>query len=124
MSSVPSTTSTAASISSDYLNLLVKQLQNQDPTDPMDNNQMASNLAQLSQLQQTENMAATFQQVLASTQQTQAATMIGKTISFTIPNDATIHQGVVQAVDLTQGQVRVVVGNYEVQTADIQSISN
>ncbi len=123
MSTVSSTQS-ASSIQSDYLNLLVKQLQNQDPTDPMDNNQMASNLAQLSQLQQTENMAATFKSVLASTQQSQAASMIGKTITFTIPNSNDVYQGVVQKVDLTGGQVRVVVGNYEVQTADIQSISN
>ena len=40
----------------DYLNLLVTELRNQNPLEPMDNQQMASQLAQFSQLQETEQM--------------------------------------------------------------------
>lgn len=122
MSTTSATSATA--IRTDFLNLLVKQLQTQNPLEPMDNNQMATQLAQLSQLEQTENMAATFKDVLAYTQKAQASAMIGKTITFTIPNDERVHQGVVRNVDLTEGDVRVTVGNFQVELADIQTISN
>jgi flagellar basal-body rod modification protein FlgD len=46
----------ASSQMMDYLNLLVTELQNQNPLEPMDNQQMASQLAQFSQLQETEQM--------------------------------------------------------------------
>ncbi len=121
--SVNSATSSTA-IRTDFLNLLVKQLQTQNPLEPMDNNQMATQLAQLSQLEQTENMAATFKDVLAYTQKAQASTMIGKTVTFTIPNDEQLYKGVVQNVDLTQGDVRVTVGKFQVELSDIQTISN
>ena len=56
----------SSQIQMDYLNLLITQLRNQDPSSPMDNSQMASQLAQLSQLQQIENMNSTFSKVLAA----------------------------------------------------------
>ena len=48
--------SSASKIQMDYMNLLITQLQNQNPLEPLDNNQMATQLAQLSQLQQLESM--------------------------------------------------------------------
>ena len=51
MSTTSSTSSTssiasASSLQSQFMNLLVTQLKNQDPTDPMDDNQMTAELAQ------------------------------------------------------------------------------
>ncbi len=40
-----------------FLNLLVAQLKNQDPLNPVDNSQMMAQLAQFSQLEQTKQMA-------------------------------------------------------------------
>ena len=51
-----STTAAAASASSDqevFLQLLVSQLQNQDPMNPTDSTQFVSELAQFSELEQT-----------------------------------------------------------------------
>ena len=115
--------STASSIQADYLNLLAVQLQNQDPMNPLDNNQMASQLAQLSQLQQMENMSSTFQKVLASQQMTQATGMLGKTVVYTISGDSTLRTGQVSRVDVISGAINLYVGNDEVDPANVQSVT-
>ncbi|MBE0535206.1 MAG: hypothetical protein IH624_06005 [Phycisphaerae bacterium] len=45
----------------DFLNLMVAELQNQNPLEPMDNQQMAAQLAQFTQLELTENMNTSIQ---------------------------------------------------------------
>ena len=47
-SSSSSSTSSAAAAQNQFMTLLVTQMQNQDPLNPMDNSQMTSQLAQLS----------------------------------------------------------------------------
>jgi len=67
-----STVSSASDIQMDYMKLLVTQLQNQNPLEPLDNNEMAAQLAQFSELEQLENMNASFSRVLDSVQQSYA----------------------------------------------------
>ena len=67
----------------DFLNLLVTQMQYQDPLNPMDNSQMSAQLAQLStveginKLNDTLETMSTYQ---ASTAQFQVAGLIGKQV--------------------------------------------
>ena len=49
---------TAEEIQNNFMKMLVAQMQNQNPLDPMDNAQFTSQLAQMSQLQGIENMSA------------------------------------------------------------------
>ena len=74
----------ASSIQADYMKLLVTQLQNQNPLEPMDNNQMASQLAQLSQLGQIEQLNTKFSDVLATSQKSYANSLVGKEVSFAV----------------------------------------
>ena len=82
MSPVPSTSSTAAagastavsatSASTDqnmFLQLLVAQLQNQDPTQPMDSTTFVTQLAQFQQLESTNNMATSVSGIQSDTDQ-------------------------------------------------------
>ena len=65
------------------MNLLVVQLQNQNPLEPMDSSQMAAQMAQLGSLQALNNMSGSIQQMLnymASTNSMNAAQLIGKTV--------------------------------------------
>ena len=72
----------ASNIQMDYMNLLITQLQNQNPLEPLDNNEMAAQLAQFSQLQQLESMNTSFSEVLNATQRNYANSLLGKTITF------------------------------------------
>lgn len=73
---------TASSIQTDYMKLLITQLQNQNPLEPLDNNEMASQLAQFSQLQQLETMNTSFSEVLTTAQRNYANSLLGKTVTF------------------------------------------
>jgi flagellar basal-body rod modification protein FlgD len=66
----------------DYMMLLVAELQNQNPMEPLDNQAMASQLAQFSQLQQMENMNSSFAEVLTTVEHAYASSLIGKEVSF------------------------------------------
>jgi len=64
-----------------FLKLLTVQLQNQDPTQPMDDTQSVAQLAQFSALQASTNMAASFQAFQSNFGVMQAATLIGKSVT-------------------------------------------
>lgn len=73
---------TASDIQMDYMKLLIVQLQNQNPLEPLDNNEMASQLAQFSQLQQLETMNTSFSEVLTATKLNYANSLLDKTVTF------------------------------------------
>jgi flagellar basal-body rod modification protein FlgD len=72
----------ASEIQMDYMKLLITQLQNQNPLEPMDNDQMASQLAQFSQLQQLESMSSSFADVLKTANRTYANSLLDKNVTF------------------------------------------
>jgi flagellar basal-body rod modification protein FlgD len=118
--------SSASDIQADYLKLLVTQLQNQNPLEPLDNQEMAAQLAQFSQLQQTENLNSSFGKVLESVQRSYASSLIGKEVSFPAQAaDGTIQTGTgrVQEVALgSEGAILLTVDRQQVNLADVASI--
>ncbi|SFM91737.1 flagellar basal-body rod modification protein FlgD [Izhakiella capsodis] len=69
----------AADLQSQFLTLLVTQLKNQDPTNPMDNSQMTSQLAQINTLSGIEKLNTTLGSIsgqLNTSQSLQASTLI------------------------------------------------
>ena len=119
-----SSVSSAESIRTDYLNLLVTQLRNQNPLEPLDNNEMAMQLAQLSELEQLENMNGTFREVLAAQQRIQATELIGKEVAFVPDGGDSALVGRVEAVHVYDEGVQLSVGNYVVDLGQVQSIRN
>jgi flagellar basal-body rod modification protein FlgD len=110
--------SSASTIQMDYINLLVTQLQNQNPLEPLDNNDMASQLAQFSQLQQLElvnsnlnGVTGNFSDALAGANRNYATSLLGKTVTFFTEESGTGQlkqtEGVVESVfnDPTTGEV-------------------
>lgn len=85
-------TQSAGSQKMDFLSLLVTQLQNQNPLEPMSNQDMSAQLALFSQLEQLENLNQSFDQVLQNAQRSFANDMIGKRVSF-VDMDATSPDG-------------------------------
>ncbi|HVN70569.1 MAG TPA: flagellar hook capping FlgD N-terminal domain-containing protein, partial [Desulfomonilia bacterium] len=83
--SVASASATSASSEKDmFLNLLVKQLQYQDPLNPMENTEFASQLAQFSSLEALTSMKDSvdkLSQVQGTMSNTQALSFIGKKVS-------------------------------------------
>jgi len=103
----------ASQIQMDYMKLLITQLQNQNPLEPMDNDQMASQLAQFSQLQQLESMSSSFADVLKTANRTYANSLLDKNVTFYYLNETTGEyekkQGTVNSVyyDASTGDVKL-----------------
>ncbi|MCL4510587.1 MAG: flagellar hook capping protein [Bacteroidetes bacterium] len=77
----------------DFLKLLVSQLQNQDPMNPLDSTQLASQLAQFSSVQELANLNTAVQNqtnanlvLTQSISNTMAATLIGKKVKANTSN--------------------------------------
>ena len=66
-----------------FLQLLVAEMKNQDPTNPMDTSQYMSQFAQLSTVEQAMQTNNKLDSLLSSQALSQADGLIGKTISFT-----------------------------------------
>ncbi|MGA8864765.1 MAG: flagellar hook capping FlgD N-terminal domain-containing protein [Gallionella sp.] len=82
-SSTTASSTSAADMQSQFLQLLVSQMQNQDPLNPMDNAQVTSQMAQLSTVTGIDNLNTTLQALSSSltsnsNQSLQAAAMIGQ----------------------------------------------
>lgn len=79
-SSTSSSDTSAADLQGNFLTLLVTQLKNQDPTNPMDNSQLTTQLAQINTLSGVEKLNTTLGSIsgqITSGQSLQASTLIG-----------------------------------------------
>lgn len=78
-----SSTTTSEDIQNRFLTLLVAQLENQDPLNPLDNTEITSQLSQMSTVQGIEQLNTTLSSLvdsLADTQAVQASALIGNTV--------------------------------------------
>jgi flagellar basal-body rod modification protein FlgD len=86
----------------DFLKLFVAQLQHQDPMSPMDNDQMVSQMSQLSTVEQLTNLASTNASMAQSLVSSSAVGLIGRTVTWVDKDEAT-HTGVVEKVSTKDG---------------------
>ncbi|HEX9060670.1 MAG TPA: flagellar hook capping FlgD N-terminal domain-containing protein, partial [Clostridia bacterium] len=84
----------------DFLNLLVTQLQNQDPLNPTDDKEFIGQMAQFTSLEQMKNMNT-------SMAQSQAYSLVGKHITATVTDDTT---KVTSKVDGTVSGIKIANG--------------
>ncbi len=63
-----------------FLNLLLAELQNQDPLNPMNNSEMAQQISQIREIAATDKLSKTLDTVLTSQSLTTASGLIGKEV--------------------------------------------
>jgi flagellar basal-body rod modification protein FlgD len=97
-----SSSSSAADLQNNFLKMLVTQMNNQDPLNPMDNSELTSQLAQISTVSGMQTMNATLSQLLAQTSASRAmdsAALIGRTV--VVPGaDVTVKDGVASKIGI------------------------
>lgn len=117
-------TAQASDLQMNFMNLLVTQLQNQNPLEPMDNQDMSAQLAQFSELQQLEEINGSFGKVLEALQRGHASSLIGKDVSYST-------SGADGAVENLSGQVEeivfdedvgLIIGDRRISLADVTSV--
>jgi len=103
------------------MTLLVAQFSNQNPLDPLDNNELASQLAQLAELGQLESMNTSFETALQTQQEDQATSLLGKTVAYYDDDDNAV-TGVVDAVGLSDDTIQVDVGGTVIDLDEIVAV--
>lgn len=94
----------------DFLKLLITQLTNQDPTQPMEDTQFISQMAQFSSLEQMTNMNESFNKMAGMITSSQATSTLGKTVDIDLGD--TTAQGVVEATSFGENPQVMVNGMY------------
>ncbi len=110
--------------SNSFLQLLVTQLQNQDPTQPVDDSQWLSELANFSSLQQMTDMNTTLTNQSGLTQISSISSLIGKTAT-TNQLDASGNPitGVVSGASVANGTVTLTIGSNQVPLSSVTGLS-
>jgi len=102
----------------DFMKLLIAQLQNQDPTNPMKDNEFIAQMAQFSALEQTMNLSKAFDRFAEAQNQSQLIqynSFIGKTVQWHEVSDklgtdgkpvVNEGKGVITAVKFVDGSVK------------------
>lgn len=102
------------STADDFIAMLVAEIQNQDPLEPMDN---AEYIAQLTQFQTLDAVNALRDDIQDMT----SINMIGKEVATTLGDGTTI-KGVVQSIYKENGVVMLDLGDYAVKFEDVVAI--
>jgi len=120
-------TTTSETSRDQFLQLLVTQLQNQDPLEPVKQEDFIGQLAQFSTLEGIENLNSSFESmlqandsILRATQLSQGSALIGREVQYS--GDAGDTSGVVEAVEFGGDTVSVVVNGTAVSVDRIQRL--
>lgn len=106
-----------------FLNLLVTQLKNQDPTNPMKDQEFIAQLASFSSLEQMQQMNQGFDSLTKSYASSQAFSMTGKWIDYQSPLDPTVTlTGMVESVSYEDGTPLLKVGQMAVGMDNVMRV--
>lgn len=104
-----------------FLNLLVTQLRNQDPSSPMDSTQMINQTSQLASMEQLTSLTRTTTDGYSLQMRSAAANLLGKQVSWT-DADGTAKSGVATAVSFSGDVPAVTVGSATVKLTELSGL--
>ncbi|HSW63279.1 MAG TPA: flagellar hook capping FlgD N-terminal domain-containing protein [Dissulfurispiraceae bacterium] len=106
----------------DFMNLLIAQLKNQDPLNPVKDTEFISQLANFSSLEQMSSMNRNLEKFLAEQEKQNAAaavSMIGREIT-----DVSGTKGLVTGIVMNDDGVRLIVNGKEIAYTDVREVRN
>ena len=104
--------------SDDFMTLFLAQLKNQDPTQPMSDKDMLTQLSQFTMISTLTNV----QQALAGSQLAQSASLIGKTVTG-LATDGSAVSGVVSQLSQTGGVLSLIVNGQALSPDSVTTVT-
>ena len=105
----------------DFLKLLVTELQNQDPTSPMDNSQILQQVSQIKAIESNQRLSDTLTSMQTQQDLVAASTMLQKTITGLTDSGDKI-TGQVDKVTVDTSGVKVCVGTDTISLTNISEV--
>jgi flagellar basal-body rod modification protein FlgD len=106
----------------DFMNLLTIQLQNQDPLDPVKQEDFISQLSQFSTLEGIEELNTSFSEMLKSQQLTQGIELVGKEAEYVNAETGERESGRVDQLFTDQGPLDVMINGQRISLALVSGI--
>ena len=111
---------TALDSQQQFLQLLVAQVQNQDPLEPVQQEDFIQQLAQFSTLEGIEKLNAQFSDMLELQQLTDGAQLVGRDVRFTIDSESYI--GHVDEVTSIDGRLSLRIAGQSIPLSSVEAI--
>jgi flagellar basal-body rod modification protein FlgD len=115
----------AQKLQDQFMNLLISQMKNQNPLEPLKNDQFLAQTAQFQSLQELQRLNTTMSSMIQSfsalTQLNHAASLIGKEATVVLA-DGSQTTGLVSGVSLEDGNVMLQIGDEAVPLGAVRRI--
>jgi len=122
-SSSASSTNSLQSISvNEFTQMLVTELQNQDPTQPMSNTDLMNQVSQIQAIDSNQQLTATLQSVALGQNIASAGNLIGRSVTGLSANGSQVN-GTVSSVSISNGSAVLNVGNSTIPLNNVTQIS-
>ena len=106
-----------------FFKILITQLKNQDPLNPMEDRQFISQMAEFSSLEKTEKLYSLLEDKLSSNQVIENSNLIGKEITANV--EGIELKGIVEAVKSSNDKVLAVLDTgSEIEINNINQVKN
>ncbi|MDF9752640.1 flagellar hook capping FlgD N-terminal domain-containing protein [Arthrobacter sp. ES3-54] len=105
-----------------FMSLLVTQLKNQNPSAPMDTNQMMSQTLQLSMMEKMTELTTNSKEGFSLQMRTAAAQLIGHSVGYTLA-DGTTGTGIASSVSYAGSVPSVMIGDLAVPLDSVTGLT-
>jgi len=105
----------------DFLKLLITELQNQDPLDPMSNQEMLEQIGQIRAIESNQRLTETLEAVQLGQNMATAGSLIGRTIEA-MTSDGRPVSGRVEQVSIEDGLPKLHIGDEVVELENLEAI--
>lgn len=106
----------------EFVKMLVAEMQNQDPMNPMENQEILNQISQIRSIESTTRLTSTLDSVLLGQNVATASSLIGKTIEGLTDSEKKIN-GTVDRVSIKDGVPTLHVGNDSVSLDNVSQIT-
>ena len=106
----------------DFLAMMIAELQNQDPLNPMDNTQILEQIGQIREITANDRLTETLEAVFLAQNLTAATGMIGNWVAATGDDNTVLAAGQVDQVAVENGIPSLRVGNKIIKLEDVSHI--
>jgi len=121
-SSGSSLTGFAALTSQDFMTMLLAELKNQDPTQPVSNADLLSQLSQMQSLQSNVELKSTLSGLASDQQMSAGASFLGKVVTGTDANKQPV-SGIASSVTLQNGTLMIGIGSSSVSIDNVTGVA-
>ena len=112
----------AALTSQDFMTMLLAELKNQDPTQPVSNSDLLNQLSQMEALQSNVELNSTLSSFASNQQIASGASFLGKMVTGTDANKKPV-SGVADSISLQNGTVTIGVGSSSIPIGNLTGVS-